>query len=282
MMDIIIVNYNSTDCLLNCLESVYGDLGGMPAPLWIVDNGSCDGVNRIVERFPQVHLTANQRNLGFGAAVNQALKKTTSAYVILLNPDSLVLNGFFRTMISFMAENPRVGIAGPGIRNTDGSMQGSARSFPTPLTALFGRQSLLSRLFPGNPLTRANVLTTGSDGISPMDVDWVSGACMVVRRKAIETVGGFDERFFMYWEDADWCRRMRHGGWRIVYFPLAQVMHHVGVSSAKRAIGSLFEFHKSAYRLYEKYAPSTPWPLRILILAGLLARFCVVALIKCP
>jgi GT2 family glycosyltransferase len=282
MMDIIIVNYNSTDCLLNCLDSVYGDLSGMPATLWIVDNGSTDGIDRVPARFPEVHLIMNQQNLGFGAAVNQALKHTSSAHIVLLNPDSLVIKGFFHTMIAFMEENPRIGIAGPGIRNADGSVQGSARSFPTPLTALFGRSTLLSRLLPGNPLTRANVLTTVSDGVSPMDVDWVSGACMVVRRKAIDTVGGFDERFFMYWEDADWCRRMRHGGWRIAYFPLAEVIHHAGVSSGKRALGSLFEFHKSAYRLYEKYTPSASWPLKILILAGLLARFCLVALIKRP
>jgi len=280
MMDIVIVNFNSTDCLLTCLESVYDDLRGMPATLWVVDNGSSDGIGRIIGRFPEIHLISNQQNLGFGAAVNQALKKTASAYIVLLNPDSYVLKGFFYTMITFMEENPRIGIAGPGIRNPDGSIQGSARSFPTPLTSLFGRQSLLSRLFPENPLTRANVLTAVSDGRHPMDVDWVSGACMVVRRKAVETVGCFDERFFMYWEDADWCRRMRHGGWKIVYFPLAEVIHHVGVSSSKRAIGSLFEFHKSAYRLYEKYAPSAPWPLKILILAGLLARFCLVALIS--
>jgi GT2 family glycosyltransferase len=113
-----------------------------------------------------------------------------------------------------------------------------------------------------------------------MEVDWVSGACMVVRRKAIEAVGGFDERFFMYWEDADWCQRMRNGGWEIVYFPPAEVIHHVGVSSGKRALGSLFEFHKSVYLLFEKYNPSMPWLLKILILAGLFVRFCLVAVVS--
>lgn len=276
MIDIIIVNFNSTDCLLNCLESVYGELGGTLATIWIVDNASTDGIERLTERFPEVRLSRNNRNIGFGAAVNQALKISAAPYVVLLNPDSIVSKGFFHTILPFMEAHPRIGIAGPGIRNTDGSVQGSARSFPTPLTALFGRSSLLSRLFPGNPVTRANVLTGISNGLHPMDVDWISGACMVVRRKAIEAVGFFDERFFMYWEDADWCRRMRMGGWRIIYFPIAEVMHHVGVSSGKRALGSLFEFHKSAYLLFEKYNPSMPWLFKILILSLLLLRFCLV------
>jgi GT2 family glycosyltransferase len=280
VIDIIIVNYNSTDCLLDCLESVYGELCGTPAIIWIVDNGSSDGIDRITDRFPEVLLARNNRNLGFAAAVNQGLKKTSSSYVVLLNPDSYILKGFFPAMLPFMEENPRIGIAGPRILNGDGSVQGSARSFPTPLTALFGRASLLSRLFPKNSVTKANVLTEASDGVHPMEVDWVSGACMVVRRKAIEAVGCFDERFFMYWEDADWCRRMRQGGWSIVYFPPAEVVHHVGVSSGKRAFGSLFEFHKSAYLLFEKYNPSMPWLLKILILSALFVRLCLAAVLK--
>jgi GT2 family glycosyltransferase len=282
VIDIIIVNYNSTDCLLQCLESVYDKLSGAPAALWIVDNASSDGIHRIAERFPEVRLLRNHRNRGFGAAVNQALKKSTAPYVVLLNPDSCVLKGFFQTLLPFMEDNPRIGLAGPRILNADGSAQGSARSFPTPLTALFGRTSLLSRLFPRNPITRANILTAASDGVHPMEVDWVSGACMVVRRKAIDDAGYFDERFFMYWEDADWCQRMRQRGWKIVYFPRAEVMHRVGVSSGKRAMGSLFEFHKSAYRLFEKYNPSMPGLLKILILSALLVRLCLVAVLKNP
>jgi hypothetical protein len=282
VIDIILVNYNSTDCLLDCLESIQGGLNAVPAALWIVDNNSSDGVGRITRRFPEVHLIRNRLNRGFGAAVNQALNRSTAPLIVLLNPDSRVLRGFFQTILPFMEANPRIAIAGPRILNGDGSVQGSARSFPTPLTALFGRTSLLSRLFPRNPITRANVLAADSDGIHPMEVDWVSGACMIVRRKATEAVGGFDERFFLYWEDADWCRRMRNGGWEIVYFPQAEVMHHAGVSSGKRALGSLFEFHKSAYLLFEKYNPSMPWLLKISILAGLFVRLCLATLLKIP
>jgi glycosyltransferase involved in cell wall biosynthesis len=106
-----------------------------------------------------------------------------------------------------------------------------------------------------------------------MEVDWVSGACMVIRRKAIDAVGCFDERFFMYWEDADWCKRMWDGGWKVVYYPLASIVHHVGVSSSQLLLKSRFEFHKSVYLLFEKYSPTTPWLIKIMVMASLFARF---------
>lgn len=273
MIDIVIVNYNSTDYLLKCLHSIYADLDGISANVWIEDNASADEIHRITDQFPAVILTRNERNLGFGAAVNQAMKKGVSPYVVLFNPDSRILKGFFRTILSFMELNPQVAIAGPRILNDDGSIQGSARAFPSLSTALFGRSSLLTRIFPNNPITRANLLTSHSDGIHPMEVDWVSGACMVVRRNAIDAVGCFDERFFMYWEDADWCKRMWIGGWKVVYYPGASVVHHVGVSSSQLLLKSRFEFHKSVYLLFEKYRPSIPWLIKIMVMAGLFARF---------
>ncbi len=277
MIDIVIVNYNSTDFLLKCLESVYASLETYPAMIRIQDNASSDGVERIGERFPDVVLTRNDRNLGFGAAVNQALRQSASQYVILLNPDSYVLNDFFHSIVEFMEMNPQIAIAGPRILDSDGSVQGSARSFPTALTSLFGRSSLLSRLFPNNPITSANLLTSRCDGVNPMEVDWVSGACMIVRRKAIDDVGVFDERFFMYWEDADWCRRMRDAGWKVVYFPRASVVHYVGGSSNQIVLKSQIAFHKSAYLLFEKHNPSAPFLLKIVVMLGLFYRLCVIA-----
>lgn len=277
MIDIIIVNYNSTDYLIKCLESVYAVLESFPATIRIQDNASTDGVERIVERFPAVILTRNEHNLGFGAAVNQALRQSLSPYIILLNPDSYVLKDFFHNIVEFMEKNPRIAIAGPRILDSDGSVQGSARSFPTALTSLFGRSSLLSRLFPNNPITSANLLTSRCDGVNPMEVDWVSGACMIVRRKAIKEVGVFDERFFMYWEDADWCQRMRDAGWKVVYFPRASVVHYVGGSSNQIVFKSQIAFHKSAYLLFEKHNPSAPFVLKIVVMIGLFYRLCVIA-----
>jgi len=272
LLDIIIVNYKSTDYLLRCLKSIYDSLQGLPTKVFIQDNDSRDGIDRVRDEFPQVMLSKNDYNLGFSRAVNNALKQGDSPYIVLLNPDSVLIDGFFSHVIHYMEKNPDVGVAGPKILDHDGSVQGSARTFPTPLTGLFGRSSLLTRYIPNNPFSRENILTTQSDGRTPMEVDWVSGACLIARRKAIETVGALDERFFMYWEDADWCTRMWDKGWKVVYFPQASVVHYVGGSSNKAILRSILEFHKSSYRLFEKYSKPYYWFLKPLAVAGLSLR----------
>jgi GT2 family glycosyltransferase/glycogen synthase len=277
LIDIIIVNYNSTDYLLKCLQSIFDDLSGLSANVFVQDNGSKDGVDRVTRRFPRVVLNKNKKNVGYSKAINQILKQSNSPFIVLLNPDTCVEKGFFDTVLDYINTHPKVGVIGPKILNPDGSVQGSARSFPTPITSIFGRKSPLTRLFPNNPITTSNILTTKSDGKTPMEVDWVSGACMLVRRKCIEEAGLLDERFFMYWEDADWCRQMREKGWKVVYFPVSSVFHVVGISSSTRPIRSIYHFHKSCYLLYDKYIH---WPLSIskpFAFLGLALRFYVVS-----
>lgn len=133
------------------------------------------------------------------------------------------------------------------------TVQGSARKFPTLLTGFFGRNSLLTKWFPNNWITRKTILTNGVKGDYPINVDWVSGACMVVRRNAVEDIGLMDERFFMYWEDVDWCKRMWQKGWKIVYYPKASILHYIGGSSEKNVYQSVLEFHKSAYYFSGKH-----------------------------
>jgi GT2 family glycosyltransferase len=253
-LDVIIVNYNSTSYLLRCLGSIYEARVSGGVKVLVQDNGSADEVTRIRAEFPEVILHENGVNLGFGKAVNRGFTGCCSRYVMVLNPDTVVSSGFFEAVLHYMESNPDVGILGPKITDPNGSVQGSARSFPTVLTGLFGRSCFLSRCFPGNALSRNNILACASDGRSPMEVDWVSGACMVVRKRAVDDVGLLDERFFMYWEDADWCRRMWESGWKVVYFPEACVVHHVGGSSKSARFRSLVEFHRSAYRLFAKHA----------------------------
>jgi GT2 family glycosyltransferase len=226
----------------------------------VQDNASEDGVSRVREMFPQIGMSKNNYNIGFAKAVNQSLHESNAPYVMILNPDTYVLDGFFGSVLRYMEENLDVGIVGPRILNLDGSVQGSARSFPTPLTALFGRNTLLTKWFPNNRFTSGNVLTTRTDGVTSLPVDWVSGACMVIRREAIKDVGPMDERFFIYWEDADWCKRMWDFGWKVIYFPQAHVVHYVGGSSDKLIVRSVVEFHKSSYRLFEKHTKS---PVRV-------------------
>ncbi len=276
MIDIIIVNYNSTDYLIECIRSVMASLNGFRADIYIQDNASDDGVEKVLVDFPNVKLTRNYKNIGFAAAVNQALFQGNNPYVMLLNPDTIVLDDFFRVSLQFMKHHPHTGIMGPKILEQDGKLQNSARSFPTVLTSFFGRTSFLTRLFPKNPMTLKNLPSLKSDGCTPMEVDWVSGACMIVDRKAIEAVGGLDDRFFLYWEDADWCRRMWNSGWKVIYYPKANVCHYTGASSKKKLVKSVIEFHKSAYRLFEKHERSFLIFLKPFVFSGLLIRACLV------
>ena len=277
MVDIILVNYNSTCHVLRCLESVYTSLQEVPAKIFVQDNDSCDDVDRVNSAFPEVYLSKNKGNIGFARAVNAAIAQGSSPYLVLLNPDTMIIDSvFFSNVILFMEENRDVGILGPKILNDDGSVQGSARNFPSVLTGLFGRNCLFSRCLPGNALSRKDVVVSGLNGQKPKEVEWVSGACMVVRRKAVDDVGPLDERFFMYWEDADWCRRMWQSGWRVVYFPSrASVVHYIGGSSRNARCRSLVEFHRSAYRLFAKYASGPERLLKPLALWALALRLLV-------
>ena len=254
LLDIAIVNYNSTDYLLRCLKSICDSLEELPARIFVQDNASKDNVDRVTSVCARVHLSKNSYNMGFARAVNIVLKQGAAPYVVVLNPDTRIENNFFETATHYMDENPDIGIMGPRILNPDGSVQGSARAFPTALTGLFGRSTFITKWFPNNKMSRRNVITCKSDGITPMEVDWVSGACMVVRKEALDDVGFLDERFFLYWEDADWCKRMRASGWKVIYYPRASIVHYAGGSCAESHIRATVEFHKSAYRLFAKHA----------------------------
>ena len=279
-LDILIVNYNSTAYLVKCLRSIYTSLDtDIALNVYVVDNASKDNVNVLQQKFPQVILSKNKINIGFAKAVNDSISKTDAPYILLLNPDTIVDKNFLKSMLNYMIENPDVGIAGPKIFESNGAIQGSARSFPTPMTALFGRNSIMTRFFPNNRLTRRNILNRDSIGNVPIHIDWVSGACMMVRRKAFEEVGLMDENFFMYWEDADWCRRMIQKDWKVVYYPDASIIHFSGRSSDCNLIQSVVEFHRSAYYLFKKYYQDPFGIKRVIVMMGLGARVCFLLLL---
>jgi len=246
----------------------------------VFDNGSNDHVDLIGKTFPKISLIRHHRNLGFSKAVNKIIKKTSSPYIVMLNPDTTVFDDFFESVIAFMEKNSDVGILGPKVLNPNHCIQGSARAFPTFRSAFFGRKSVLTRMFPNNRFTCANILSHLSDGKTPMEVDWVSGACMVVKRKALDDVGLLDDRFFMYWEDVDWCKRMWDKGWKVTYYPQATIYHAVGGSSEHNLIRSIFEFHKSAYTYFVKYFISPKLLIKPLIFAGLSLRFLGILLLQ--
>lgn len=277
-IDVVIVNFNSTDYLLKCLKSIHEAPNGIPLHVYVRDNASRDGTERVTCQYPGIEMERAPRNEGYSRSVNALLSKCRSPLVVLLNPDTVLRPNFFDGIQAYMREHREVGILGPRIMNPDGTIQGSARTFPTPLTALFGRNSFLTRWFPNNPVSRKNMIHDRCDGKTPMPVDWVSGACMVVRKEVLDEVGFLDERFFMYWEDVDLCGRMWQAGWKVVYFPLVSVIHHVGGSSEKRLFPSIYEFHKSCWRLVAKNAKIPKFILGPVILPVLAARLGVVSL----
>ena len=284
LLDIIIINYKSTDFLFNNLRSVYRSVKNIPVRIQVHDNGSGDGLECVRTMFPKVNIYRNSYNMGFAKATNNALKRSTAPYIMIINPDTVIKDGFFESILEFMENNPDVGIAGPKIFNDDGTIQGSARSFPSLHSAFFGRTSFLTKLFPNSRFSKANILTKINDGKTPMEVDWVSGACLVVRRRAFEDVGYLDESFFMYWEDVDWCKRMWANGWKIVYFPVASIMHYIGGSSDKNVFQSVLEFHKSAYLFCSKHMKPSLTFLRPAFFTayffGICSRFLFVLLVK--
>ena len=217
-----------------------------------MDNASSDGSVEVVrEEFPWVKVVENRANLGFAKANNIGLRLSRGRYVMLLNPDTIVKPGALQKLVKYMDAHPTVGAIAPKLLNPDGTLQLSCRSYPG-IGAGFFRNTPLGRLFPRNRWTR-HYLMADHDHNETLCVDWLSGACLMVRRETIEEVGLLDEGFFMYCEDVDWCYRMERHGWQKVYFPQAEVVHVVGASSDQRIPSMLITHHLSMCRFYFKH-----------------------------
>lgn len=256
---ILIVNFDSGAHLAACLDSV-----GAHAPdsrVIVVDNASRDGSeSTAAARGPRVTLVRNTENVGFARAVNQACALTTNERVLLLNPDCILEAGCLDPLSAELDAHPECAIAAPRVLNEDGTVQGSVRGHPNLLTGVFGRTSLLTRLFPNSALARRNVVVGGGHELrESRTADWVSGACMLVRRRALDDVGGFDARYFLYWEDADLCRRLAAVGYTIRYVPTATVAHSGGGSSRSVRALAIRAFHRSAYLYYSTHVARGPW-----------------------
>lgn len=266
----IVVSYNTREMTLNCLRALYADLGDLPAEVWVVDNASTDGsVGAIRAAFPQVRLIANERNLGFGAANNQAMAQASGAYFLLLNSDAFLRPGAIAALTTHMREHPHTAAVGPRLLNADGSLQRSCHRFPSP-----GR-AWLENLWVSAALPRHPMLDDYRRWAhnAPRIVDFVSGACLLVRRVAYEQVGGFDERFFMYAEEADWQRRMTQEGAQVAFTPLAQVTHLAGASGLherKRVRG--YFFASMDYYEWKHHGPVGLVSLRLAMTIGCLLR----------
>jgi len=271
----ILVNYNAGNELAVALRSIQSDCAQVEWEAVVVDNASSDNSAAIVETFPRATLIRNPANVGFGRAVNQAAAVARAPRLLLVNPDCRLVSGAISTLRSVLDAEPSCAVVGPRIFDPDGTVQGSARGDPDMLTGLFGRTGALRLLLPFLPVARRNVVVEDAvrTGASSVVVDWLSGACMLIRRDAFTAAGGFDERFFLYWEDADLCRRLRNRGFQVRYVPGASAVHQVGRSSQTARRSSIRAFHASAYLYYATHvAPGALNPRRLLARALLGVR----------
>ena len=247
---IVIVNWNVRDLLRRCLTSISAP-GRAELDVTVVDNGSSDGsCDMLRAEFPSVRLIANDANRGFPAANNQGLAASGGRYIMVLNPDTEIVGDALARMLAYLEAHHEVGALGPQLLNPDGSHQSSRRRFPTFATALFESTWLQSRA-PRGVLRRFYVEDVPAG--ATQEVDWLTGACIVVRREVLQQVGGFDESFFMYSEELDWCKRIKSAGWKIVYLPEAQVVHHVGKSSEQAVAARHIHFQTSKVRYFRKH-----------------------------
>jgi len=251
-LSVIIVNWNTRELLERCLCSVYRTETALQAEVIVVDNASGDGsVEMVASRYPEAILIANPENRGFARANNQAMERATGDYLLLLNPDTEVLGHALSEMIEYADQHPEVAVVGPHLLNPDGSVQSSRRRFPTPATA-FLESTVLQRWVPNHAALRRYYLLDRSDS-EVQEVDWLVGACLLVRADAARQVGPMDEGYFMYSEELDWCKRFAAKGWKLVYTPTAQVVHFGGQSSDQDVYGRHIQFQYSKGRYFEKY-----------------------------
>ena len=234
-----------------CLSSVLTSQPDLPAEVIVIDNASPDpAVRNLPQEFPQVRFEFNAENPGFARSSNQGIRMGQGEYVMLLNPDALIDGEGIQGMVALMEARRDVGIAAPKLIGPDGELQLSCRRFPT-LRAVLQRGSRLDGVFPG---AVRSYLMQDWDHEAGREVDWVMGACVVLRRAALKEVGLLDEGFFMYYEDIDLCYRMGQGGWKVYYHPEVTVQHEHQRASASLLPNRLtYEHARSAVRLFRKH-----------------------------
>jgi len=250
ILSIIIVSYNSISYLKECIDSLYRFRPRFDFEIIVADNASTDGSAELVRKnYPSVRLIINEKNLGFSAANNIAIKNSNSKYLLLINSDCEVFEKSIDNMVIFMEQNIHTGIMGPKIKNTDGSIQLSCRQFPSFFDA--GMHTILHNIAPNNRFTRRYKLADVGRN-EPFEVDWVSGSCMLIKREALNDTGLMDERYFMYVEDTDICFQMWKKGWKVIYYPFAQVLHHIGGSTGRSRVSSSVRMQKSVLYFFRK------------------------------
>lgn len=247
-LSIVIVNWNTRDLLAQCLHAIYLHPLDGSFEVFVVDNASTDGsIAMVRDRFPQAVAVENSNNTGFAAGNNQAIAQSNGRYVLLLNPDTVVLPGALQALVTFMDESPAVGAAGSMLLNPDGTLQPSCNPAPT-LSRELWRLFHLDALYP-----LALYHMEGWSADVPRPVDTVQGASLIVRREVIDLVGALDESYFMYSEEVDWCERIRQAGWQVYWVPQSKVVHFGGQSTRQVAEVMFLQLYRAKLQYFRKH-----------------------------
>lgn len=259
-VSILIVNWNTREMTCDCLRSIYEQTREIRFEVILVDNASSDGsAEAIGRRYPQVTLIANHENRGFAAANNQAMAVATGRYVLLLNPDTIVLDGAIQKAVRFADDHPEAAVVGCQIWKNENEIQRTCFPFPTVghlVLQTTGLRRLLARL---HLERRGSMEAWGRD--TQRDVEVVSGVFMLVRREALEQVGGMDEDYFIYAEETDWCWRFYRAGWRLIFTPTARIIHRDGGSKSTEQVSvrMFVQMQKSLLIFYRKCRGPLAW-----------------------
>lgn len=246
-LSIVIVNWNTRELLVRCLQSVYDTVSGLDFEVLVVDNASADGSSEAVQRqFPAVRLTQNTANAGFARACNQGIRESVAGYVLLLNPDTEVMSGAVQTLVQFMEEHRRAGAVGPMVLHPDRTLQASCYPMPTLWRELL-RLMHLERFS-----VHAQYEQRKWDPNRVRAVEVIQGDCLLVRRESLSQVGLFDEDYFMYTEEVDLCYRLLRQGWSIFWVPKARIVHHGGQSTRQVAQRMFIELYRSKLTFFRK------------------------------
>jgi len=283
-LSIVIVSYNTIDLLHDCLESIKRHIL-QDVEVYVVDNNSCDGSSRMVEsEYCWVKLIKNDHNLGFAAANNQAIQLSNSSYIMLLNPDTVMLPETLPGIIAFMDQYPEAGVVGCKLLNPDGSLQPSVTSFPHSLKDAIGI-GLKGFCLKNDPVSRKWIsrfvrlfgfnASRFTDHSEIMEIGYPRGACMTIRKNALDQVGLLDPDYFFTGEEMDLCYRIRQAGWKVLYYPEVAVIHH-DHGSSRHMMGKVFvQTRKSALYFYEKHYSSFHTFLMKIMVSAVLLLHCI-------
>lgn len=285
-LSIIIVSFNTKDVTRACLDSILKNTKGIKYEIIVVDNASSDGSALAVRKLQAkgVKVIENRKNLGFAAANNQGIKIAKGNYLLFLNSDTLLKDNLLVEMIAWMDANPKVGLASSALKNKDGSLQGTGGYFPS-LLRVFSWMTIEDIPFvdkiikPFHPLHSKSVFKNEQFYKTKHELDWLTGAFLLVREKVVQDIGGWDEKYFMYVEDTDFCFRAKRAGWGVFYNPQWSITH-LGGASGTRELSILSEI-RGVKRFYQKFYPRWQYPvLRFLLKMGSLGRMLILGILE--